>query len=211
MAHPLGFYRNEGLSVEVVKTAGWALIRDKMINKGTTPRTSCRRCRSRSRWGWGATDADERRDHPEHQWPGHHPWPTKHKDKRDPKDWKGFKFAVPFEFSMHNMLLRYYVAEAGLNPDTDIQIRVVPPPEMVANLRAGNIDGYLGPDPFNQRAVYDGNRLHPHLDPRALERSPCCAFGTSTEFIKQNPNTFAALYRAVLTAAAMARKPRTAS
>ena len=66
----------------------------------------------------------------------------KHKDKRDPKQWKGFKFAVPFDYSMHNYLLRYYVAEAGLDPDTDIQIRSVPPPEMVANLRADNIDGY---------------------------------------------------------------------
>jgi nitrate/nitrite transport system substrate-binding protein len=36
---------------------------------------------------------------------------------------------------------------------------------------------------------------------------PCCAFGTSTEFIQKNPNTFAALYRSILTAAAMARKP----
>jgi ABC-type nitrate/sulfonate/bicarbonate transport system substrate-binding protein len=56
---------------------------------------------------------------------------------------------------MHNYLLRYYLAEHGINPDTDVQLRVVPPPEMVANLRAGNIDGFLGPDPFNQRAVYD--------------------------------------------------------
>ena len=79
----------------------------------------------------------------------------KHKDKNDPKMWKGFKFAVPFEYSMHNFLLRYYVAEHGLDPDTDIQIRVVPPPEMVANLRAGNLDGYLSPDPFNQRAVWE--------------------------------------------------------
>ena len=68
----------------------------------------------------------------------------KHKDKRDPKDWKGFKFAVPFDYSMHNYLLRYYVAEHGIDPDTDIQIRAVPPPEMVANLRADNIDGFLG-------------------------------------------------------------------
>jgi hypothetical protein len=37
----------------------------------------------------------------------------KHKDKRDPKTWKGFKFAVPFDYSMHNYLLRYYVAEHG--------------------------------------------------------------------------------------------------
>ncbi|MFO1225451.1 CmpA/NrtA family ABC transporter substrate-binding protein [Roseateles sp.] len=207
MAHPLGFYRNEGLSVEVVKTAGWALIRDKMINKeydathflspmplaismglGSNP-TPMNVATIQNTNGQAITLAN------------------KHKDKRDPKDWKGFKFAVPFEFSMHNMLLRYYVAEAGLNPDTDIQIRVVPPPEMVANLRAGNIDGYLGPDPFNQRAVYEEIGFIHILTRELWNGHPCCAFGTSTEFIKQNPNTFAALYRAVLTAAAMARKP----
>jgi ABC-type nitrate/sulfonate/bicarbonate transport system substrate-binding protein len=59
----------------------------------------------------------------------------KHKDKRDPKDWKGMKFAIPFDYSMHNYLLRYYLAEHGLDPDTDVQLRSVPPPEMVANLR----------------------------------------------------------------------------
>jgi nitrate/nitrite transport system substrate-binding protein len=130
---------------------------------------------------------------------------TKHKDKRDPKQWKGFKFAVPFEYSMHNFLLRYYVAEAGLDPDRDIQIRVVPPPEMVANLRAGNIDGYLGPDPFNQRAVFEEVGFIHLLTKELWNGHPCCAFGSSTEFIQKNPNTFAALYRAVLTAAAMAR------
>jgi nitrate/nitrite transport system substrate-binding protein len=132
----------------------------------------------------------------------------KHKDNRDPKNWKGFKLAVPFDYSMHNFLLRYYLAEAGLNPDTDVQIRVVPPPEMVANLRAGNIDGYLGPDPFNQRAVYDEVGFIHLLTKDLWEGHPCCAFGTSTEFIQKNPNTFAALYRSVLTAAAMARDPK---
>ncbi|MCK8788282.1 ABC transporter substrate-binding protein, partial [Roseomonas sp. NAR14] len=78
------------------------------------------------------------------------------KDRRDPKDWKGMTFGIPFDFSMHNYLLRYYLAEHGLDPDRDVQLRVVAPPEMVANLRSGNFDGFLGPDPINQRAVYDG-------------------------------------------------------
>ena len=130
---------------------------------------------------------------------------NKHKDKRDPKQWKGFKFAVPFDYSMHNFLLRYYLAENGLDPDKDVQIRVTPPPEMVANLRAGNIDGFLGPDPFNQRAVYDDVGFIHILSKEIWDGHPCCAFGVSSDFIKQNPNTFSALYRAVLTAAAMAR------
>jgi nitrate/nitrite transport system substrate-binding protein len=132
---------------------------------------------------------------------------VKHKDKRDPKQWKGFRFAVPFDYSMHNFLLRYYVAEHGLDPDKDIQIRVVPPPEMVANLRAGNIDGFLGPDPFNQRAVYDEVGFIHILTKELWDGHPCCAFGTSAQFIRENPNTFAALYRAVLEAAKMARDP----
>ena len=107
----------------------------------------------------------------------------KHKDKRDPKSWKGFKFAVPFDYSMHNYLLRYYVAEHGLDPDTDIQIRAVPPPEMVANLRADNIDGFLGPDPINQRAVYDGVGFIHILSKDIWDGHPCCAFAASKEFV----------------------------
>jgi nitrate/nitrite transport system substrate-binding protein len=100
------------------------------------------------------------------------------------------------------------VAEAGLNPDTDIQIRVVPPPEMVANLRAGNIDGFLGPDPFNQRAVFEELGFIHILSREIWDGHPCCAFGVPEAFIKENPNTFAALFRSVLTAADMARKPQ---
>jgi nitrate/nitrite transport system substrate-binding protein len=132
---------------------------------------------------------------------------NKHKDKRDPKRWKGMKFAVPFDYSMHNLLLRYYVAEYGLDPDRDIEIRVVPPPEMVANLRAGNIDGYLGPEPFNQRAVYEEIGFIHILSKEIWDGHPCCAFGVSEAFVKQNPNTFAALFRAIARATAFANKP----
>ncbi len=76
MAHPLGFYSKQGLNVEVVKTAGWALIRDKMLNKeydathflSPMPLAIC--------MGLGSNrHADERGHHPEHQRPGHHAGP----------------------------------------------------------------------------------------------------------------------------------------
>jgi nitrate/nitrite transport system substrate-binding protein len=207
MAHPLGFYQKQGLNVEVVKTAGWALIRDKMINKEYDATHFLSPMPLAISMGVGSTQVPMNVATIQNTNGQAITLANKHKDKRDPKMWKGFKFAVPFEFSMHNFLLRYYVAEAGLNPDTDIQIRVVPPPEMVANLRAGNIDGYLGPDPFNQRAVYEEVGFLHILTKDLWEGHPCCAFGTSTEFIQKNPNTFAALYRAVLTASAMARDP----
>jgi nitrate/nitrite transport system substrate-binding protein len=131
---------------------------------------------------------------------------VKHKDKRDPKSWKGFKFAVPFDYSMHNYLLRYYVAEHGLDPDRDIQIRAVPPPEMVANLRADNIDGFLAPDPVNQRAVYDGVGFIHVLSKEIWDGHPCCAFAASKEFVTTMPNTYQALLKAIIDATAYARK-----
>jgi nitrate/nitrite transport system substrate-binding protein len=207
MAKPLGFYEKQGLNVEVVKTAGWALIRDKMINKEYDATHFLSPMPLAISLGLGSTATPMNVATIQNTNGQAITLSVKHKDKRDPKSWKGFKFAVPFEYSMHNFLLRYYVAEAGLNPDTDIQIRVVPPPEMVANLRAGNIDGFLGPDPFNQRAVFEEVGFIHLLTKELWNGHPCCAFGTSTEFIQRNPNTFIALYRAVLTAAAMARKP----
>ncbi len=206
MAHPLGFYEKQGLDVQVVKTAGWALIRDKMLNKEYDATHFLSPMPLAISLGAGSNAVPMNVATIQNTNGQAITLAMKHKDRRNPKDWKGFKFAVPFEFSMHNFLLRYYVAESGLDPDRDIQIRVVPPPEMVANLRAGNIDGYLGPDPFNQRAVYEEVGFLHILTKDLWNGHPCCAFGTSTEFIQQHPNTFAALYRAVLTAAAMARK-----
>ncbi|MET3477898.1 CmpA/NrtA family ABC transporter substrate-binding protein [Variovorax atrisoli] len=208
MAHPLGFYQKQGLDVEVVKTAGWALIRDKMLNKEYDATHFLSPMPLAISMGAGSNAVPMNVATIQNTNGQAITLANKHKDKRDPKTWKGLKFAVPFEYSMHNFLLRYYVAEAGLNPDTDIQIRVVPPPEMVANLRAGNIDGYLGPDPFNQRAVFEEIGFIHLLTKDLWNGHPCCAFGTSSEFIEKNPNTFAALVRSVLTASAMARDPK---
>ena len=211
MADPLGFYKKEGLNVQLMKTAGWALIRDKMLNKEHDASHFLSPMPLAISMGLGSSAQAMSIATIQNVNGQAITLHNKHKDKRDPKQWKGFKFAVPFEYSMHNFLLRYYVAEHGLDPDTDIQIRVTPPPEMVANLRAGNIDGFLGPDPFNQRAVYDEVGFIHLLSKELWDGHPCCAFGTSEAFIKENPNTFAALYRAVLTAAAMAREPRNRS
>lgn len=200
MAHPMGFYKKYGLDVDVIKTAGWAISRDKSINGEYDAAHMLTPMPLAITLGAGSEA---------------NPWTmpaveningqaitlaTKHKDKNDPKMWKGFKFAVPFEYSMHNFLLRYYVAEHGLDPDKDIQIRVLPPPEMVANLRAGNVDGYLSPDPFNQRAVYDGVGFIHILTKDIWNKHPCCAFAASRAFIDQNPNTFLALFKAVIEA-----------
>src|SRR5712664_2533941 len=206
MAHPMGFYAKQGLNVEVVKTAGWPVIRDKSLAKEYDASHMLSPMPLAISLGVGSAAT---------------PWTmpaieningqaitlaVKHKDKRDPKDWKGFKFAVPFDYSMHNYLLRYYLAEHGLDPDVDVQIRSVPPPEMVANLRADNIDGFLGPDPMNQRAVYDGVGFIHILTKDIWEGHPCCAFAASKEFVTAMPNTYGALLKSINQATAYAHK-----
>jgi nitrate/nitrite transport system substrate-binding protein len=206
MAHPMGFYGKHGLNVEVIKTAGWAVIRDKTLNKEYDAAHMLSPMPLAITLGVGSQPIPYTMPAVENINGQAITLSIRHKDKRDPKQWKGFKFAVPFDYSMHNYLLRYYVAEHGLDPDTDIQIRAVPPPEMVANLRADNIDGYLGPDPFNQRAVYDGVGFIHILSKELWDGHPCCAFAASREFVTQMPNTYAALLKAIIDATAFAAK-----
>ncbi len=128
MAAPMGFYAKNGLNVEVIKTAGWAVIRDKTINKEYDAAHMLSPMPLAITMGAGSNPIPYTMPAVENINSQAITLAVKHKDKRDPKDWKGFKFAVPFDYSMHNYLLRYYLAEHGIDPDTDVQIRSVPPP-----------------------------------------------------------------------------------
>jgi nitrate/nitrite transport system substrate-binding protein len=207
MSQPMGYYGRAGLNVDVVKTAGWAVIRDKTLNKEYDAAHMLSPMPLAISLGVGSRPIPYTMPAVENINGQAITLSVKHKDKRDPKAWKGFKFAVPFDYSMHNYLLRYYVAEHGLDPDKDIQIRAVPPPEMVANLRADNIDGFLAPDPVNQRAVYDGVGFIHTLTKDIWEGHPCCAFAASKEFVTQYPNTYRTLLKAIMEATAFATKP----
>jgi nitrate/nitrite transport system substrate-binding protein len=206
MAKPMGFYEKYGLNVDVIKTAGWAVIRDKTLNKEYDAAHMLSPMPIAISLGVGSNAIPYTMPAVENINGQAITLSIKHKDKRDPKDWKGFKFAVPFDYSMHNYLLRYYLAEHGIDPDVDVQIRAVPPPEMVANLRADNIDGFLGPDPMNQRAVYDGVGFIHILSKDIWEGHPCCAFAASKEFVTTTPNTYSALLKAIIDATAFAHK-----
>ena len=207
MAHPMGFYAKHGLDVEVIKTAGWAVVRDKTLNKEYDAAHMLSPMPLAITLGAGAKPLPYTMPAVENINGQAITLAMRHKDKLDPKSWKGFKFAVPFDYSMHNYLLRYFVAEHGIDPDKDIQIRTVPPPEMVANLRADNIDGFLAPDPVNQRAVYDGVGFIHTLSKDIWQGHPCCAFAASKAFVTETPNTYHALLKAIIDATAFARKP----
>jgi nitrate/nitrite transport system substrate-binding protein len=204
MSQPMGFFGRAGLNVDVVKTAGWAVIRDKTLNKEYDAAHMLSPMPLAITLGVGSRPIPYTMPAVENINGQAITLAIRHKDKRDPRSWKGFKFAVPFDYSMHNYLLRYFVAEHGLDPDKDIQIRAVPPPEMVANLRADNLDGFLAPDPMNQRAVYDGVGYIHTLTKDIWEGHPCCAFAASKEFVTQLPNTYRALLKAIMEATAFA-------
>ena len=200
MAHPMGFYTKHGLNVEVVKTAGWAVVRDKTINKEYDAAHMLAPMPLAISQGLGSNPIPFVAAAIENINGQSFTLGIKHKDKMDVKSWKGLKFAIPYDFSMHNYLLRYLLAENGLDPDTDVQLRVVPPPEMVANLRAENIDGFLAPDNVAQRAVFDGVGFIHSLSKTMWDGHPCCSFAASREFISTMPNTYAALLRAIVDA-----------
>jgi len=207
MAHPMGFYERYGLDVKLIKTAGWAVARDKSLNGEYDAAHMLTPMPLAMTLGAGSSPEPYIMPAVENINGQAIVLHNDHKDKRDPKDWKGFKFGVPFEYSMHNFLLRYYVAEHGLDPDKDIQIRVVPPPEMVANLRAGNLDGYLSPDPFNQRAVWEKVGFIHTLTKDIWEGHPCCAFACSQKFAETHPNTYGALFKSIVDATHFSAKP----
>ena len=206
MAQPLGFYSKHGLNVDVVKTAGWAVVRDKAMNREYDASHMLSPMPIAISLGVGSSQQDWQLPAIENINGQAIVLAAKHKDRRDPKSWKGMRFGSPFDFSMHNYLLRYYLAEAGIDPDTDVSIRVMPPPDMVANLRADNIDGFLGPDPVNQRAVYDGIGFIHILSKDIWDGHPCCAFAVSKAFITEYPNTFTALAKAIIDATGYANK-----
>jgi nitrate/nitrite transport system substrate-binding protein len=129
----------------------------------------------------------------------------KHKDTvKSASDFKGLTIAIPFPFSMHNLLLRYYLASAGVDPDKDLTIQIVPPPDAVAKLAAGQIDGFILPDNFSQRAVFEKIGFIHLLTKDLWPGHPCCSFAASQKWIDANPNTFRAVNKAIIESAAYA-------
>ncbi len=201
MADPMGFYDKYGLKgTKVVKAAGWAMVRD----WATSKQVDCAHMLSPMplalTLGAGSKKVPFYMPAVENVNGQAITLHKKHKNVKGPQDMKGFTFCVPFDYSMHNFLLRYYLAEGGVDPDKDVKIRVVPPPEMVANLRAQNVDGYLAPDPFNQRAVYEKVGFIFKLTKDIWPGHPCCAFAVSQEFAQTMPNTYMAVFKSIVDA-----------
>jgi nitrate/nitrite transport system substrate-binding protein len=205
MAEPMGFYKKQGLNVQVLKASSWAMIRDISINGETDATHMLSPMPLAISLGVGSQSVPYVMPAVENINGQAITLHVKHKGVKSAAEMRGFKFGVPFDYSMHNFLLRYVLAEGGVDPDRDVQIRAVPPPEMVANLRAGNLDGFLAPDPFNQRAVFEEVGFIYMLSKDIWPGHPCCAFAAKREFAEKMPNTFKATLLAILDATQYAR------
>jgi nitrate/nitrite transport system substrate-binding protein len=204
----LGLFARQGLDVKLQKVAGIALIRDKMLNGELDFSQQVMPVALTMTAGLGSTPVPTRVLTILNQHGNSLVLAMKHKDNRNPKNWKGFKFAIPFDTSHQALQLRYYLAENGLDPDKDVSFRVVPPSEYVSNLRTGNVDGFFGGEPGGQRAVYEGAGFIHLLSRDIWKGHPCCSVTATEAFIKQNPNTFLAFYRGVIGASLHVSDPK---
>lgn len=111
-----------------------------------------------------------------------------------------YTFAQTFPTGTHAMWLYYWMASAGINPLSESKIITVPPPQMVANMRIGNMDGYCVGEPWNHRAIADGIGVSATTTQDIWKDHPEKVLGSSTEFVKKNPNTCRAVMAAILEA-----------
>ena len=116
-------------------------------------------------------------------------------------------FASVHPFSCHHYQLRHWMAAAGIDPDRDLRLVVVPPPHMVAAMEAGDVDGVCVGAPWTSRAVDAGvGRL---LLPTAAlwPSAPEKVLGVREDFAERRGEELAALLRALDRAAAWAEEP----
>lgn len=117
------------------------------------------------------------------------------------------RFATVFPVSMHSYELRFWLASAGLVPDRDVHLRVVPPPRMVAELEAGAIDGFCVGEPWNSVAVHRGSGVIALAKHDLWNNAPEKVLGTTAAWAERNPGTHRALLRALLRAARWCDEP----
>ncbi len=110
-------------------------------------------------------------------------------------------FAMVFPVSTHNYEIRYWMAASGIDPDQDVRLIVIPPPQMVANLRAGNIVGYCVGEPWNARAVEAGIGRTLITNYEIWNNNPEKVFGVNKDWADQYPQTHQLTIMALLEAA----------
>jgi nitrate/nitrite transport system substrate-binding protein len=116
---------------------------------------------------------------------------------QNPRD---YTFAGTFPTGTHAMWMHYWLAAAGINPLSGAKLITVPPPQMVANMRVGNMDGFCVGEPWNHRAIMDGIGITANTTQDIWKDHPEKVLGATGDFANQYPNTCRAVIMAILEA-----------
>lgn len=116
-------------------------------------------------------------------------------------------FAMVYPFSCHNYELRYWLAAAGVEPDRQVRLVVIPPPFLVDALRAGQIDGFCVGEPWNSVAVHAGVGTIVTPTTAIWPSSPEKVLGCRLEWAQRHPKQLASLQRALYRASQWCEQP----
>lgn len=211
VASQMGFDRKYGIEIVPSKEASWAAVRDKLINGELDashvlygliygvqlgiggPKKDMAVLMSLNNNGQAITLAKQLLD------AGIKDGDTLKKAVASKN--REYTFAHTFPTGTHAMWLYYWLAAHDIHPLKDVKTITVPPPQMVANMRVGNMDGYCVGEPWNARAVFDKIGYTATTTQDIWTDHPEKVLGCTADFVKKYPNTTRALIAAVLDAA----------
>jgi nitrate/nitrite transport system substrate-binding protein len=120
---------------------------------------------------------------------------------------KEVKVAMTFPGGTHDLWIRYWLAAGGIDPDKDVSTIVVPPPQMVANMKVGNMDAFCVGEPWNEQLVNQSIGFTACTTGEIWSKHPEKAFGLRAEWVDKNPKAALALLMAVMEAQQWCDKP----
>jgi ABC-type nitrate/sulfonate/bicarbonate transport system substrate-binding protein len=168
MAQELGLFGKYGVEVELSREVGWATIRDKIIYGELDAAHAVAGLVYACNFGLGCIQKDCLTGlvlnlhgnaitlSKSLLAPGVRDAATLKSEIERTRQSRTLTFGVVSQVSSHHFLMRRWLLAGGLDPDKDVRIVVVPPPQMFANLKAGHIDGYCVGEPWNSLAVMSG-------------------------------------------------------
>lgn len=199
MSKPMGFYEKYGLEVELVKMSSWAEVRDSAIAGELDAYHMLSPMPLVISLGLDSIKFPIKLASIENINGSALTVAVKYKNQvKTAADLKGFTIAVPLIYSMQNLLLRYYLAAEGINPDQDVKLVVLSPLDMLTQLANGEIDAMFVAEPFNQKAVTEKLGFIHILSSKIWPGHPCCSLATGQPWIYQYPRTFRALNKAII-------------
>ncbi|MGE4043250.1 MAG: CmpA/NrtA family ABC transporter substrate-binding protein [Acetobacteraceae bacterium] len=110
------------------------------------------------------------------------------------------KAAMTFRGGTHDLWLRYWLAAGGIDPDRDVDTIVVPPPQMVANMKVGTMDACCVGEPWNDQAVHQGVGYSPLVTGEIWKDHPEKSLAMRADWVARHPKAAEALTAAVIEA-----------